>query len=95
MHHSHLFEGMLDYPKIVTHSAGLVMDKWDVCHKILAGKHKPKLQANGSVAPKEVILDEGSNLSVHDEFVASVVESASKLILHHAWLTEVKSFRVS
>ena len=77
--------GVLDYPKVVLESAALVTSKWDICYKYLSPQeesYQERPEANGLI--KRASVD-----SVSEEvFVASVAESASKLILHHAWLTE-------
>ena len=80
--------GLLDYPKLVTESSGLVTSKWEVCINILF----PHLDDN--FVPPQVVAngvqnDDEDNTTTEEEFSASVAESANKLILHHAWLTEV------
>ena len=81
--------GLLDYPKIVTESSGLVVDKWDVCYNLVM----EPVQINGDVVNRDRDGDDGDDRaeapSPTEEFISSVSESATKLILHHAWLTEV------
>ena len=76
--------GLLDYPKIVTESAGRVAEKWDRCFLKLS-EHED-LPSNGLNGQHLAGLD---NVDTMDDFYSSLSESASKLIVHHAWLTEL------
>jgi len=97
--------GLLDYPKIVTESAGLVAEKWEICLELVLQENKelsngpgncnnvPKkaVVVNGDAKPKTnlpQVSEEEINENNEEDFFASVSESASKLILHHAWMTE-------
>ena len=75
--------GMLDYPKIVTESAGLVSHKWELCLLLLS----PDFYRCGDTEESQLLHQHDENSP--ENFYASVFESANKLILHHAWLTEV------
>ena len=94
--------GLLDYPKIVTESAGLVAEKWELCLELVFQKATEPSNsekaitiapiANGVAKSKpktQQISEEDINENTEDDFFASVSESASKLILHHAWMTEI------
>ena len=87
--------GLLDYPKIVTESVGFVTEKWDFCFNIVQEKsiRDDNNTPNGHVKNNDAIEvareeENAGQLSIKDEFVATVTESATKLILHHASLTE-------
>ena len=64
--------GMLDYPKIVTGSAGFVSNKWEHCIQLTSDFNQSLDDQNSS-----------------ENIFSSVLESANKLMIHHAWLTEV------
>eukprot|EP00090_Calanus_glacialis_P018524 TRINITY_DN28750_c0_g1_i1.p1 TRINITY_DN28750_c0_g1~~TRINITY_DN28750_c0_g1_i1.p1 ORF type:complete len:852 (+),score=156.49 TRINITY_DN28750_c0_g1_i1:642-3197(+) len=97
--------GLLDYPKIVTESSGLVAEKWEICLELVLRNReesgnvqivanivsKPAIVVNGDAKAKTKspqASEEEINENNEDDFFASVSESASKLILHHAWMTE-------
>ena len=74
--------GLLDYPKLVTGSAGWVTEKWEVCLRLVRPGYylcSSSSDLIGAEQPQEE----------PDDFFSSVMESATKLISHHAWLTEV------
>ena len=82
--------GLLDYPKIVTESAGRVAEKWDNCYDKLS--HQGELQktpSNGDNGVHGNDLDQKTEADTMDDFYSCLSESASKLIVHHAWLTEL------
>ena len=78
-----LHGGLLDYPKIVTGSAGRVTEKWEVCRL-------RQLQPSYHLCSSSDLTGAGSDQDgSQEDFFSSVTESATKLIGHHAWLTEV------
>ena len=75
--------GLLDYPKIVTGSAGWVTEKWELClRRLRPGYYLCSSDLTGAGHHEEPQEEP-------DDFFSSVMESATKLISHHAWLTEV------
>ena len=75
--------GLLDYPKIVTGSAGSVTEKWELCLRLVRPTYYLCSSDLTGAAHHEEPQEEPEN------FFCSVMESATKLISHHAWLTEV------
>ena len=85
--------GLLDYPKIVTESAGRLSEKWDRCWDSLGDRdlHGEKTASNGVSHRSDTNKADKNNMDVDsmEDFYSSLSESASKLIVHHAWLTEL------
>lgn len=79
--------GLLDYPKIVTESAGRVAEKWDHCYDKVS--HHRHLQKTPSYDVNNVNNGLKKRIGTMDDFYSSLSESASKLIVHHAWMTEL------
>ena len=82
--------GLLDYPKIVTESAGRLSEKWDRCWDSLGDRdlHGEKTASNG-VSHRSDTNKTNVEMDSMEDFYSSLSESASKLIVHHAWLTEL------